>query len=295
MKLWKVFCMEDEFPGLWRQWYKNQCVAVGWSPWLGHKLKGKTKNRGWQVARKRLLEISEGDHVVVQLKHHRIGRIGEVVGKAIEDHEWNPLVPPSKNLPKGQMGRRILVRWDLTAGPDDKDDVVQLSQDMRFGRSEYRTTICVVKSIRLNALRKAMSDPNNWVGLGRQFAYERSLSDYIAAYPHRLEDGSMPYPSKKVREKVFKDKTRGDVLLLDRDNQPVIVECKQEALTLKHVKQLQHYTQLLKKETGKPVRGFLVHGSARQIHPKVSRIVKRIRNIDIVQYQLGVEFTPCLY
>ena len=74
------------------------------------------------------------------------------------------------------------MRWDLTAGPDDKDDIVQLPDGLRFVRSEYRPTICVVKSIKLNALRKEMRDPNNWVGLGRQFAYERSLSDYIAAY-----------------------------------------------------------------------------------------------------------------
>lgn len=70
-KLWKVYCMEDDYPGLWRQWYKNQCVAVGWSASRGFRLRGATKgNRGWKVSRKALLEVKIGNWVVVQLKKH---------------------------------------------------------------------------------------------------------------------------------------------------------------------------------------------------------------------------------
>jgi hypothetical protein len=32
MKLWKINCMEDEYPGLWQRWLKHQCVAVGFGP-----------------------------------------------------------------------------------------------------------------------------------------------------------------------------------------------------------------------------------------------------------------------
>src|SRR5258708_11696625 len=34
------------------------------------------------------------------------------------------LVPASRDLPSGEMGRRLLVRWDLTVGPDSRDMVV---------------------------------------------------------------------------------------------------------------------------------------------------------------------------
>ena len=52
------------------------------------------------------------------LRGHRVGRLGEVTGTGIRDEEWNPLVPRSRGHPYGEMGRRILVRWDLTIGPE---------------------------------------------------------------------------------------------------------------------------------------------------------------------------------
>lgn len=293
-KLWKVYCEEHKYPGLWRQWYKNQCVAVGWNASLGYRLRGETKSsQGWKVARKALLEVKIGDWVVVQLKNHCVGRLGEVIGKAIEDDEWKPLVPHSKNLPDGQMGRRVLVRWDLTVGPDDKDYIVQLPDGTRFGPSELRPTICAIRSMSFKDLKSAMNDPTNWVGLLSHFQYEGALSDYIATYPHRLEDGLVPHPSKTLREKVFHDKTRLDVLLLDRNEMPVIVECKQSSPTVDHVQQLQRYMLLLKKETGQSPRGILVHGGSRQLRPDVRRMVKGLGNIDVIQYRLDVDFALC--
>jgi Endonuclease NucS C-terminal domain len=296
-KLWKIYCQEEDYPGLWRQWYKNQCVAVGWNASLGYRLRGLTKSsQGWTVARKALIEAEIGDWFVVQLKKHRVGRVGEVIGKAINDDEWNPLVPASKNLPEGQMGRRILVRWDLTVGPDNKDSIIQLPDGTRFGPSELRPTICAIRSMSFEKLKSAMNDPANWVGLLSHFQYEKALSDYIATYPHHLEDGLVPYPSSKVREKVLLDKKRkkrSDVLLLDRKNTPVIVECKQESPTVDHVRQLQQYMRLLEKETGRSPRGILVHGGSRQLQPDVGSMVKRLRNVIVIQYRLDVDFALC--
>lgn len=138
-----------------------------------------------------------------------------------------------------------------------------------------------------------MNNPTNWVGLLSHFQYEGALSDYIATYPHRLEDGLVPHPLKTLREKVFQDNTRSDVLLLDRNNIPVIVECKQESPTVDHVRQLQHYMRLLNKETGQRARGILVHGGSRQLRSDVRRMVSRLRNVDVVQYRLDVDFAPC--
>src|SRR5467141_2486642 len=72
MNYWKVFCMEKEYPGLWQRCFKNQCVAVGWSPKRGNKMYGTIKdNRGWTATRNSLKQIQAGDWIMVQLKNHR--------------------------------------------------------------------------------------------------------------------------------------------------------------------------------------------------------------------------------
>jgi hypothetical protein len=128
MAFWKIYCKEDTYPGLWQRWFQEQCVAVGWPPGKGYHLRGKTKDDGWSTARKSLGRIAEKDGIVVHLKDKRLGRIGEVVRTQIEDDDWNPLVPKSTSLPYGEVGRRILVRWDLTVGPSDRDQVVPTSR-----------------------------------------------------------------------------------------------------------------------------------------------------------------------
>jgi len=136
-----------------------------------------------------------------------------------------------------------------------------------------------------------MNDPANWVGLLSHFKYERALADYIAAYPHHLEDGLVPHPDAKIREKVFHDRKRLDVLLLDREERPVIVECKQGAPTVKNFAQLRHYMKSLQKETGQmDVRGILVHGGARNLHHRVVAAAAHAPVVEIVQYRLQVDF-----
>jgi hypothetical protein len=147
--------MEDYFPGLWQQWYRHQCVAVGFAPYWGHKLHGKSKDHSWRRARKSLLQIKVGDYVVAALKGNRVGRLGTVIEKHIEDDEWNPLVPESKEIPPGQMGRRINVRWDLACGPDDRDLVVALPVGTHFNNFELLPTVAKIRSRTLKQLRRA--------------------------------------------------------------------------------------------------------------------------------------------
>ena len=152
-RLWKIYCKEDKYPGMWQRWFKNQCVGVGWPGSSGYKLTGETKgNQRWKRARKALQEIVIGDLIIVALRGHRVGRIGEVTGKAIGDDDWNPLVPKSKEQPKGEMGRRIYVRWDLTIGPDDREMVVQLPENHRMNPGELRPAICKIRSKSYNKL-----------------------------------------------------------------------------------------------------------------------------------------------
>lgn len=291
MTLWKIACQEDVYPGMWQRWFKNQCAAVGWASKWGFKLNGSTEGgRGWSAARNALKEIEVGDYVVVALRGHRIGRIGQVTEKAVEDDDWAPLVPPGPGLPDGEMGRRINVRWDLTIGPDNHDLVIQLPKGRTFSSGELRPTIARIRSLSLDSLVQEMRDPANWVSLLGNFRYERALSDFIANYPNRLEDGLLAHPNSKIRERVFKDKTRLDVLLLDRDETPVIVECKQHAPTPQDLKQIRHYMALLERETGKKPRGILVHGGAGRLHSSVESIAQQAPVVEIVNYSLEVVF-----
>jgi hypothetical protein len=264
-RLWKIACKEDWFPGMWQRWYKNQCAAIGWPPQDGFKLRGKTKGGpGWTRTRRLIVEekINPGDYIIVALRGHRIGRIGEVTKMAVEDTEWNPLVPISKDYPVGQMGRRILVRWELETGPDDRKLVVALPEGARLTTGQLRPTVAEVPLRRLDSLRRAMNNKSNWEGLS-EFPYEKALSDFIGAYPHLLEDGLLPHPNKKVRERVFRDRKRLDVLLEDSDKKAVIVECKQRQPSVDNVYQLQHYLRRFRREEGqKATRGILVHGGA---------------------------------
>ena len=264
--LWKVFCEENVFPGEWQRWYRNQCFAVGWAAKWGFNLQGATKgDKGWSITRNALGDMKEGDWVVVALRGNRVGRIGEITRKLVGDDHWSPLVPCSRELPDGENGRRVQVRWDLTVGPDNQDLVVQLPKGRTLNGGERQGTIRKVRSMTMDELQESMNDPSNWVRLRGRFRYEHALSDYIANFPNHLEDGLVPHPNSKIRERVFGDKSRLDVLLLDKANNAVIVECKQHAPTDEDFSQLRHYMKLFKKETKEMPRGILVHGGAQKV------------------------------
>lgn len=292
MNYWKVYCMEDKWPGLWRRYFQHQVVAVGGPPELGYTLHGKSKTPGWSRVRNALRAILVGDKVVVQLNHNRVGRIGEVIRMEVSDNDWNPLVPRSRQERVGEMGRRIIMRWDLVNGPVDQDLVVQLPAKAQLSPGLVRPTICELPRKAYYGIAAAVSDQKNWVNISSHaFSLEKAISDFLGTYPHRLEDGLQPYPSMKVRERVFSDGTRSDVLLLDRDDNPVIVECKQNAPTIRDINQLRHYLQKAGKELGKKVRGVLVHAGAAKVLPQVKRYSRRRPRIEIVQYSVRVDFS----
>jgi RecB family endonuclease NucS len=135
-----------------------------------------------------------------------------------------------------------------------------------------------------------MKDAANWVGLDTHFDYERSLQGYIAAYPHFLEDGLLPHPDIKIREKVFPDGTRSDVLLIDRDHCPVVVECKQGTPIQEDISQLRHYMKLIAEETEKDPRGILIHGGALKLSDSIRKVAAKKPAVEIVRYSLKVDF-----
>jgi len=291
--LWKIACQEDKYPGMWQRWFKNQCVAVGWSSERGYKLNGTSEGdrKGWNAARKAIKEMAVEDLIIVTLKGHRIGRLAQIVGKRIEDDQWEPLVPPGPQIPHGDKGRRILVRWELTTGPDDSDMVIKVPPEFAFTNGELRPTISRIQSRTIDQVRNVMNDPRNWVGLLSKFRDEKALSDYIATYPNHLEDGLLPHPNTRIREMVFKDKSRLDILLLDRVGMPVVVECKQHSASVEHIKQLRHYILSLEKETRQKARGILVHSGSQKLAADVILEAKKPPVIEIVCYRLRVEFS----
>lgn len=294
MVLWNVRCLENVYPGMWQRWFRHQCVGIGWPPASGCHLAGETDGGpGWSRARNALKRVAVGDDIIVSLRGHRVGRLGTVTGKAIKDDQWDPLVPPGGDLQSGEMGRRLLVRWDLTVGPESRDMVVALPPEVRLTLGELRPTISRVRSRSKKELVETMNDASNWVGLLTHFDYERSLSGYIAAYPHRLEDGLLPHPNERVRERIFDDRSRADVLLTDRSNVPVIVECKQGSPTIDHLKQIRNYTKRLSEETKILPRGILVHGGARKLPLDVAKAAREEPEVEIVQYILDVNFVRC--
>lgn len=282
--------MEDNYPGLWQRWYKNQCVSIGWGAYRGRKLREKSKDDpAWETYRKYLMEIKPNDYVVAALPNNRIGRVGQVVGKAVEDDEWDPLVPIARNHPFGEMGRRIIVRWDLSIGPMNPDLVVKLPAELRFTGGELRRTISKIRKYSIEDIMDAVNDPSNWIGLFGEFGYEQALSDYIANYPHHLEENLTAFPDSKIRERVFKDRSRADVMLMDKDNTPVIVECKQNPPSKEDIEQLKKYMRHLSKEMGEKPRGILVHGGSPKLHGLVFKAAAGYR-IDIMNYKLDIEF-----
>lgn len=280
---------------MWQRWYKHQCVAVGWASSWGFKLEGRSNGgRGWGIARKALREMAIGDFLVVALRGNRLGRLGQITDKQVSDDHWSPLVPIGPGLPEGEMGRRILVRWDLTIGPDNPDLVVQLPSDKTLSNWELRHTLSRIKSMTLQQVVEEMNTPSNWVSLLGGFRYEKALSDFIANYPGHLEDGLLPHPNLTIRERVFKDRTRSDVLLIDRQGAIVIVECKQHAPTTADIEQLRNYMQLMRDEVGSEtqVRGILVHGGAAKLTAAVVESTRKPPQTELVNYGLQVNFRP---
>lgn len=254
--------------------------------------------RDWSLARRYLQQVAAGDKVIVQLRHWRVGRIGTVLDKHIEDGQWVPSVP-RQGRDSGEMGRRLQVRWDLTTGKLTPDFVVELPPDARPNPRIWRLTLSPVPDTAFKKMAEAFRDENNWVSLVPGFASERALSEYISASPHLLEDGLVPYPSAAARELVFPDHTRLDVLLLDRRDNIIIVECKQGAPTIKNVEQLRGYMRNAEKlrtglKVGKNIRGILVHGGSRKLSAEVRRESRRSPRIELVQFSVAVGFTPSL-
>ena len=291
---WRVHCHIGHHPGQWQFWYREQICAVGYPPGAGYTLQGTSKDQSWSGVRNALARMREGDWIVASMPEHRVGRLGRIFCLAVEDAEWDPIVPPRKDLPHGENGRRILVRWDLGVGPVDPSVVVTLPKAVRFSPGEVRATIRAIPIGKLDPIRATMRDERNWAPIIGAFAMETALSDYIALHPDQLEPGLISHTGLNVRELVMPDRGRIDALLQDRAGTPVIVECKQHAPSTADVDQLLRYRKLFMANSdwcpeGR-VRSILVHGGASRVPSAVAEYA-RSNGVDLVFHQLRVNFT----
>ncbi|HEY0308313.1 MAG TPA: endonuclease NucS domain-containing protein [Acidobacteriaceae bacterium] len=287
--------MEDQFPGLWQTWFLEQTAAIGWPP-NRFSLHDSTRDTAWKLARQAAQKVTIGDKIIVQLKDNHVGRIGTVIAVRIKDDEWLATVPATKELKRGEMGRRFEVKWDLTVGsrPISPSAIAKLPEGIRFTGATLRRTISPVKSQLANSIEQALKDITVWTTLQNHFATERSISEYIAAYPHRLEDGMTVYPNAKVREYVFSSRRRADVLLQDSEKRLVVVECKQGTATEENIDQLLHYMEKASEKLAskKEIRGILVHGGASKPSERVKKKLEKHSAIDLIRFSVDVEFIP---
>jgi hypothetical protein len=294
-KHWKIYCTERDYPGLWHTWFRDQIAAVGWGPMSGYSLREKGKQSGaWTKVKNCLLEMKPGDGLLVQLPGNRVGRVGEIVRLEIEDNQWDETVPARDDLPGGEMGRRVLVRWDLRAGPPSEDEVIKLPSDCRLTKGKARPTVAQLELAEFDSIVEACQDRHNWVSLLSTFAYERSISEYIAAFPHRLEDGLRPYPDQKAHQFVFGDQKRADALLVDALDRTVVVECKQGGPSIQALDQVRGYVKRAAKaglDRGKAIRAVLVHGGAARVPSEISDAAGLHIPVELVSYRVSVSFT----
>lgn len=300
-QFWRVHCHIGHHPGQWQYWFREQCCAVGWHPthWRdldspeGWQLNGDSVgDRDWATTRNALRRMRSGDWIAASLPGLRVGRVGRVVELEVQDDEWDPIVAPSRQMPFGENGRRILVRWDLTLGPDDPSKVVLLPLDSRWNSGEGRGTIRELPSTTFARIIAAMRDQANWVSLAGAFSIEKALSDYLAIFPARLEAGMIAHPSGDVREKTFQDKSRADVILQDRNSGLVVAECKQNAPSLNDLDQVDGYRKRIQEERPElgPARALLVHGGASRVHPEIAKRAREL-GIELVYFELQVNFS----
>lgn len=299
--VWRVMCQTDQHPGQWQTWLVEQCCAVGWHPRVWGdvesdgtfwSLDGDTPHTGkaWRSARNALREMTAGDAVVAMLPHGKVGRIGEIVRVEADDELWRPVISARPGLRFGENGRRIMVRWDLRVGPADWGQVTQLPK----GKAAFgQAAISRLSQDQLRLIVSAMNEEQNWVPFYGNFRFEKALSDYVAMHPYRLEDGLMVHPEMNpIREFPLSPENRIDVVLIDRSRRTVIVECKQDAVSEKHIEQLQNYIQTFSKKYGylNEPRGILVHGGSRHVS-RMLRAMAEERDIKLVYHELKVDFS----
>ena len=94
---------------------------------------------------------------------------------------------------------------------------------------------------------------------------------------------------------MFEDSTRSDVLLIDKHETLVVVECKQGAPTAENIQQLRGYMRHAAQWANvRNVRGILVHGGSMNLSADVRSAARESPAVELVRYLINVGFVRSL-
>lgn len=164
---WIVTCPEPKIRGgVWRRWYRENCVAVGWYPPTWSFDAQGEDTEGWPFARNRLKRMRAGDKVIPFLLKSRIGPVGTIRAINATDVDWNPTVEKGNyrgNEGHAALGRRILVTWEQAGMPPDGKIATVPVTHRRNGRSPLaRHTIEELSDEQFLNFCSVLSAKENW-------------------------------------------------------------------------------------------------------------------------------------
>ncbi len=126
---------------------------------------------------------------------------------------------------------------------------------------------------------------------GREFAAEDDLRDFLAKNPGCIEPGLRLYEADGRKGIEFRiDDGRIDILALDKNGKPVVIELKVGRGRNKTLGQLLYYMGWVDKHLGHgPCRGIII---AKEITDDLVVAVHRVPGVSLLRYSLSVSVEP---
>lgn len=306
---WIVICPERQAKGgLWRVWYREKCVAIGWPPSSYHP-DGPTDSTGWRWARECLRKMEPGDTVIPYLQQWRVGPVGIIRKVHLADEERNPTVPKGAyalNPDEPELGRRIEVDWQTKdMPPDGKGALIPLNKRLRRPDAIY--TVEQLKPERYADLVSILGDSQNWVSVGDADApvsdalpseaeapqlkvLEETLQKLLSQNLALIEPGLAPHTEYPLQE-FMTDVGRIDILCVDQAKRLVVIELKAGFADDRAVGQIARYMGWVKQNLpeGPELRGILICSDATAGARAACYVVP---DLQLMRYRLDCSVEP---
>jgi hypothetical protein len=305
---WIVICPEPSIRGgLWARWYRENCVAVGWSP-PSFYLEGEAADLGWAFARTRLKQVRPGDKVIPFLLKWRIGPVGTVKDVKAADADWSATVQAG-HAPWGEdedLGRRILVSWEQDGMPPGGKVAIVPPNHRTGGGPLARHTIEQLNTEQYQNLCSVLSDPKNWLDLTSKeeqsdgeideaslpqphppdlSLLERDLQKFVSRNLDVIERGLKADPGFQLEEYII-DVGRIDLLCKDAEGNWVVIELKADWAGDDAVGQILGYMNWVKENlpNGSTVRGIIV---CKNTTGRVKAAIKWVPRLSVRRFNLS--------
>ena len=306
---WIVICPERQTKGgLWRRWYREKCVAIGWPPSSYHP-DGPTDSAGWRWARECLRKMQPGDTVIPYLQQWRVGPVGVIRTVHLADDEWKPTVSQGTytlNPDEPELGRRIEVEWQTQGMPSGGQGAL-IPPERRLRRPDAIYTVEELKPERHAQLVALLGDSANWVAVGDDDSpipdpvpsegeapqlkiLEETLQKALGRNLALIEAGLVVHAEYPLQE-FMTDVGRIDLLCVDKDKRLVVIELKAGLADDRAVGQIARYMGWVKQNLpeGPRSRGVLICLDAT---PGARAALHVIPNLQIMRYQLACTVEP---